>query len=76
MSVSEVELVIVVQVVWCADDRDDAAKIVFAQPDDLFLAANPTVIDAVSTRPFADSNLVFNDPREIARGDSERPLSS
>jgi hypothetical protein len=76
MSVSEIKFVVIVQVVRCADDRDDTTKIVFSQPDDLFLAANPTVIDAISTGPFTDSDLVFNDPCEIARGDPERPLSS
>ena len=76
MAIGEIEFVVIVQVVWCADDRDDAAKIVFAEPDDLFLTANPTVIDAISTGPFTDGDLVFNDPCEIARGDPERPLST
>ena len=76
VAIGEIEFVVIVQVVRCTDDRDDATKIVFTQPNDLFLATNSTVIDAVSTGPFTNGNLVFNDPREIARGDSERPLSS
>ena len=76
MAISEVELVVVMQVVRCADDRDDAAKVVFAKPNDLFLAANPTVVDAIATGAFANSELVFDNPCEIARGDPERPLSS
>ena len=76
MPVGEIEFVIIVQVVRCADDRDDTTEIVFSLPDDLFLAANPTVIDSISTGPFTDSDLVFNDPCEIAWGDPERPLPS
>ncbi len=76
MAIGEVEFVVIVQVVRCTDDRDDASKIVFTKPNNLFLTANPTVVDAVATRTFANSELVFNNPREIARGDPERPLSS
>ena len=76
MAVCEVELVIVVQVVRRTDDRDDATKIVFAKPNDLLLATNPTVVDAVATGALTNSELVFNNPCEIARGDPERPLSS
>ena len=76
MAVCEVELVIVVQVVRRTNNRDDAAKVVFAKPNDLFLAANSTVVDAVATGALTNRELVFNNPREIARGDPERPLSS
>ena len=76
VAIGEIEFVVIVQVVWCADDRDDAAKIVFAEPDDLFLTANSTMVDAVATWAFTNGELVFNDPCEIARGDPERPLST
>jgi len=76
VAIGEIEFVVIVQVVWSADDRDDTAKIVFAEPNDLFLTANPTVVDAVATWAFTNSELVFNDPCEVARGDPERPLST
>ena len=76
MAIGEIEFVVIVQVVWCTDDRDDASKIIFTKPNNLFLAANPTVVDAIATGALTDGEFVFNNPCEIARGDPERPLSS
>ena len=76
MAICEVELVIVVQVVRRTNNGDDATKVVFAKPNDLFLASYSTVVDAVATGALTNSELVFNNPCEIARGDPERPLSS
>jgi len=65
-----VEFVVVVQVVRSTNDGNDAAKIVFAKPDDFFLATHSAVIGAETTRSFANGELVFNDPGEVSWGNS------
>ncbi len=64
------------QVVWCRDDGDDKVEVVFAQPDDFFLATNATVVLAVPAGTFANGEAVFDDPREITGGDSQCPFSA
>jgi hypothetical protein len=49
---------------------------VLADPDDLFLPANPPMVVAVPARPFTDGKTVFQDPGEVPGGDPQRPLSS
>ena len=72
--VGQAELVVVVQVVRRRDDADEAAEAVLAQPDDLLLAADATMVVAVAAGTLADRELVLHDPREVARRDAEGPL--
>jgi len=65
-----VEFVVVVQVMRSTDDGNNAAKIVFAQPNNFFLATHSAVISAETTRTFANGELVFNDPGEVSWGNS------
>ena len=74
MQVRQAELVVVVQVVRRRDDADHAAEPVLAQPDDLLLATDATMVVAVPAGTLADRQLVFHEPREVARRDAERPL--
>jgi len=68
--VRHVEFVVVVQVVRSTNDGNDAAKIVFAKPNNFFLAAHSTVISAETTRTLAYGEFVFNDPGEVSWGNS------
>ena len=70
-----VEFVVVVQVMWSTDNRNDAAKIVLTKPNNFFLATHSAVIGAETTRTFANSKLVLNDPGEVSWGNSEGPLA-
>ncbi len=63
------------QVVRSADDGNDAAKIILAQPNNFFLATHSAVISAETTRTFANSELVLNDPGEVSWGNSKGPLA-
>ena len=65
-----VQFVVVVQVVRSTNDGNDAAKIVFAKPNNFFLATHSAVISAETTRTFANGELVFNDPGEVSWGNS------
>jgi len=68
--VRHIEFVIVVQVVWSTDDGNDATKIVFAKPNDFFLATHAAVVRTETTRTFANGELDFNDPGEVSWGNS------
>ncbi len=74
VQVVQAQLVVVVQVVRRRDDADDAAEAVLAQPDDLFLTADATMVLPVAAGALAHGELVFHDPREVARRDAQRPL--
>ena len=75
VSVWHVEFVVVVQVVWSTNDGNDAAKIVFAKPNNFFLAAHSAVVSAETTRTLANGEFVFNDPGEVSWGNSQGPLA-
>jgi hypothetical protein len=76
MAVRQLLLVVVVQVVGCGDDRNHAAETVLPQPDDLLLAADPTMAVAHAARTLADRQLVLEDPGEVPRRDAEGPLAT
>ena len=52
MLVIDIQLVVVMQVVWGRDDADEATEMVFSDPDDLFLTANTTMVIAIAPGAF------------------------
>ena len=52
MLVIDIQLVVVMQVVWGRDDADEATEMVFSDPDDLFLAANSAMVIAIASGAF------------------------
>ena len=76
VAIRHAELVIVVQVVRCRQDRHHVIEVVLTQPDDFFLAPDSTMVGAKTARSFADGEFVLDDPRQVAGRDSERPFSS
>lgn len=70
MPVRHVQFVVVMQVVRCADDGNNATKIVLTKPNDLFLSTNSAVISAKTARTLANGEFVFNDPGEVSWGNS------
>ena len=52
MLIVDVEFVVVMQVVRGWDDADQATEMVFPDPDDLFLAANPAMVISIASGAF------------------------
>ncbi len=71
----DAELVVVVEVVRRRDERDDPGEALLADPDDLLLAADATVVGAVAARPLAHGQLVGDHPGEVPRLDPLGPLA-
>ena len=76
VSTGHTQLVVGVQVVWCATDVDDPLEIVLAQPDDFFLASYLAMACPVATRTLANGELILHDPDEITGLNSEGPLAT
>ena len=70
-----VQFVVVMQVVRSADNGNDAAEIILAEPNNFFLPAHSAVIGAETTRTFANGELVLNDPGEVSWCNSQGPLA-
>ena len=62
-----------VRVVW--DKRENPIKSVDAGPNHFFLTTHTSVCLAVASKAFAYSQLVPQDPGEVARLDSQRPFA-
>src|SRR5581483_2506914 len=69
------ELVVGVQVVRRRQQGADAGEALFAQPDDLLLAAHLAVVARVAAGTLGDRQLVLDHPREVPGGDARRPLA-
>jgi len=68
------QLVVVVEVVGSGNDRDDPAKAVLPDPDDLLLAPDTAMVLAVTAGAFTDGQFVLEDPGEVPGSDSQSPL--
>jgi len=74
MNVADLILVVVVEIEWGVDDRHHPVETMPTDPDDLFHAADPAVMLAVSARTLTYRQLVFDNPMKTARLDSLSPL--
>jgi len=68
--VRHAELVVIVEIVRCGQDRYDIVEVVLPQPDDLFLASDSTMVGAKTTGTFTDGQFVLDEPGEVAWRDS------
>jgi hypothetical protein len=51
-------------------------KIIFAKPDDFFLPAHFAMAGAVPAGSLADGELILDNPDQITRLDTKRPLAA
>jgi len=76
VAVGNADFFVRLQVVWRTTHADDAVEVILAQPDDFLLTTHLSVAGAETTRALADCQAVFDDPCQIARLNSERPLAA
>jgi len=76
MAIGDANFVVGLQVVRCTADVDDAMKVVFAQPNDFLLSPYFAVTRPESTGSLADGQLVLDDPDQVTRLNTERPLAA
>src|ERR687898_2500311 len=69
------QLVVVVEVVGCGDERDDVVEALLTDPDDLLLAAHAAMVVTVAPGALADGEPILEHPHEVAGGDALGPLA-
>lgn len=74
--IRDTQFVVIVEIVRCRDDADQTAEVVLPDPDDLFLAADPTVIVAIPTWSLTHRQSILENPSEVPGGDSQSPFST
>ena len=74
--VRHTQFVIVVQIVGCRDDADQATEMVLPDPDDLLLSTYAPMIVPVAPGPLTHSQPIFEDPCEVPGRDPQSPFSS
>jgi hypothetical protein len=76
MSVGHTQFVVGMQVMRSTTDVHNAVKIIFAKPDDFFLPAHFAMAGAVPAGSLADGELILDNPDQITRLDTKRPLAA
>lgn len=74
--VRHAQFVVIVQIVGCGDDADQAAEMVLPDPDDLLLSTHAAMIVPVAARSFTHRQPIFEDPCEVPGCDPQSPFSS
>jgi len=76
MAVRQTEFFVGLQIVRVRDHGDRQIEIVVENPNNFFLAAHGTVVGTLAAQTLAYCDLVLENPREMTRFNTLRPLAS